>query len=65
MAKSQSESPLRLAFSLVSLRGAEGDVAISRSAEGKRTVPGPGRNTVLKVVRGFSLAREHKMGSLK
>ena len=29
MSKSQSESPLRRAFSLVSLRGAEGDVAIS------------------------------------
>jgi hypothetical protein len=46
MAKSQSESPLRL-------------------AKGNRRMPGPGRNTVLKVVRGFSLAREHKMGSLK
>ena len=43
MAKSQSESPLRLAFSLVSLRGAEGDEAISRDSPGGTEMPGPGK----------------------
>ena len=50
MAKSQSESPLRRAFSLVSLRGAEGDEAISRDSPGGTEMPGPGRNVVLNVV---------------
>ena len=34
MAKSQSEAPLRVAFSLGSLRGAEGDEAISKDSPG-------------------------------
>jgi len=42
MAKSRSESILREAFCSVLLRGVEGDEAISRIREGKRTMPGPG-----------------------
>jgi hypothetical protein len=33
MAKSRSESPLREAFPLLSLRGAEGDEAISKDSQ--------------------------------
>jgi hypothetical protein len=45
MAKSQSESPLRLAFSLVSLRGAEGDEAISRVRQGEQENAWPGQKS--------------------
>ena len=45
MAKSQSESPLRLAFSLVSLRGAESDVAISRVRQGEENNARPRQKT--------------------
>ena len=51
MAKSRSESPLRLAFSLVSLRGAEGDEAISRVRQGEQNGAWPGReNQLLSVI---------------
>jgi hypothetical protein len=53
MAKSRSESPVPSAFPLLSLRGAEGDVAISRVRQGKRTVPSPGR----KLLRGAEIPR--------
>jgi len=43
MAKSRCESLLRRAFSRVSLRGAEGDEAISKDSPRGSTVPGPGK----------------------
>ena len=42
MVNSQSESLLREAFCIMSLRGAEGDEAISKIRRGGRKMPGPG-----------------------
>jgi hypothetical protein len=57
--------PKRIAIALappLKVRGARG--VMKGFAKGNKTMPGPGKNVVLNVVRGFSLAREHKMGSL-
>jgi len=46
MAKSRSESVLRGAFPLLSLRGAEGDEAISRIRRGEENNAWPGQEAI-------------------
>ena len=43
MAKSRRESRLSIAFSLLSLRGAEGDVASSMVRQGEEKIAWPGQ----------------------
>jgi len=53
MAKSRSESVLRGAFPLLSLRGAEGDEAISRIRKGEENNAWPGqKNRCFSSLRG-------------
>jgi hypothetical protein len=61
MAKSRRESPLREAFPLLSLRGAEGHEAISKDSPRGREQCLARAEAVLNVVRGFSLVqnKEH------
>jgi hypothetical protein len=68
MAKSRSESPLRGAFALLSLRGAKGDEAISKDSPRGENDAWPGQNTIAtSEIPRFTRnkLRNLKMGSLK
>jgi hypothetical protein len=63
MAKSRRESPLREAFLPLSLRGAEGDEAISMVRQGEENSAWPGQKTL----RGAEIPRftRNKLRNLK
>ncbi|MGA2670140.1 MAG: hypothetical protein ABSF21_01790 [Dehalococcoidia bacterium] len=66
MAKSRSESLLRSALSLRSLRGAEGDEAISRgSPRGREECLARAKYHCFSSLRGAQRRSNLKMGSLK